>query len=71
LRVTKYYRVATLLHEDEYQFVKRVSELMQCSLAKAVSVCVVWARQNQNFRNLLKTLEEARKKGGEEECRGS
>jgi hypothetical protein len=69
--VTKYYKVTALLHEDEYAFVKRVSELMQCSLAKAVSVCVVWARQNQNFRNLLKTLEEARKKNAEEECRGS
>jgi hypothetical protein len=68
--VTKYYRVATLLHEDEYQFVKRVSELMQCSLAKAVSVCVVWARQNQNFRNLLKTLEEAKGKESEREWHG-
>jgi predicted PolB exonuclease-like 3'-5' exonuclease len=69
--VTKYYRVATLLHEDEYQFVKRVSELMQCSLAKAVSICVVWARQNQNFRNLLKTLEEAQRKESEREWHGS
>jgi hypothetical protein len=69
--VTKYYRVATLLHEDEYQFVKRVSELMQCSLAKAVSVCVVWARQNTNFRNVLKTLEEAKGKEDEREWRGS
>jgi hypothetical protein len=68
--VTKYYRVATLLHEDEYQFVKRVSELMQCSLAKAVSVCVVWARQNPNFRNLLKALEEAKGKESEKEWRG-
>jgi hypothetical protein len=68
--VTKYYRVATLLHEDEYQFVKRVSELMQCSLAKAVSVCVVWARQNPNFRNLLKQLEEAKGKESEREWRG-
>lgn len=65
--MTKYYRVATLLHEDEYQFVKRVSELMQCSLAKAVSVCVVWARQNPNFRNLLKILEETRRKESEKE----
>jgi hypothetical protein len=69
--MTKYYKVTGMLTEDEYKFVQLVSELMNCSLARAIGVCVIWARQNLNFRNLLKTLEEARKKEGEKEQRSS
>jgi hypothetical protein len=68
--MTKYYKVTGILTEDEYKFVQLVSELMQCSLARAIGVCVVWARQNTNFRNLLKTLEEAKGKESEREWRG-
>jgi hypothetical protein len=68
--MTKYYRVTGMLTEDEYAFVKLVSELMQCSLARAVGVCVIWARTNKDFQGLLRTLKETKEKGGEGEWRG-
>jgi len=65
--MTRYYRVTAVIHEDEYEFVKRVASLMQCSIAKAVSVCIVWARNNKSFTNLLDELEKAKKQRRDEE----
>jgi len=56
--MTKYYKVTGILHEDEYEFVLRVARLFGCSLAKALSVCVIWARQNKSFQELLKRIED-------------
>jgi hypothetical protein len=69
--VTKYYKVTGILTEDEYKFVQLVSELMNCSLARAIGVCVIWARTNKDFQGLLRTLKEAKGKEGEGEWRGS
>lgn len=69
--MTRYYKVTGILTEDEYKFVQLVGELMNCSLARAIGVCVVWARQNPNFRNLLKMLEEAKGKESERRWHGS
>jgi len=69
--MTKYYRVTAVLHEDEYEFVKRVSEMMQCSIAKAVSVCIVWARNNKSFTALLDELEKAKERRRDEQCGNS
>jgi len=54
----KYYKVTGILHEEEWAFVKRVSKAFGCSIAKALSVCIVWARQNKSFQELLRRIEE-------------
>jgi len=54
----KYYRITAVLHEEEWAFVRKVARLFGCSLAKALSVCVVWARQNPSFKELLRRIEE-------------
>ena len=65
--MTRYYKVTGLLHEDEYAFLKRVARAFGCSLAKAVSVCVIWARQNKSFQELLRRIEEELESTGSRE----
>ena len=64
--MTKYYRVTALLHEDEYEFVRQIAEAFRCSLAKAISVCVVWAKTQSPLPEVIKKLKEAETKGGRE-----
>jgi len=66
----KQYKVTGILDEQEYQFVVRVSKLMRCSLARAVSVCVAWAMDNQRLLGLLDLLEAARPKGAPDAVEG-
>jgi hypothetical protein len=54
------YRVTGVLDEEEYRFIVRVSKLMGCSLSRAISVCIAWAMDNDQFRSLLDFLEKAR-----------
>lgn len=58
-------RVTAILDDEEYRFVVRVSKLLRCSLSRALSVCVVWAMDNERFLGLLDLLERewARPKG--------
>jgi len=63
----KYFRITAVLHEDEFAFVKRVSKAFGCSIAKALSVCVVWARQNRSLQELLKKIEEEMQGTGSKE----
>jgi hypothetical protein len=57
------YKVTGVLDEEEYRFVVRVSKLMGCSLSRAISVCIAWAMDNDQFRSLLDFLEKARPRG--------
>jgi len=63
----KYFRITAVLHEEEWAFVRKVARLFGCSLAKALSVCVVWARQNRSFQELLRRIEEELKSAGSKE----
>ncbi len=53
----RYYKVTALLHEDEYAFVERIAKAFNASLARAINIAVVWARNNETFRNVLDMLE--------------
>jgi len=69
--MTRYYRVTALLHEDEMAFVKEVADAFKCSIAKAISVCVIWARNNKSLIEVIKQVKEAEKKWGTKEESGS
>jgi len=64
--VTKYYRVTAVLHEDEYEFVRQVAEAFRCSVAKAISVCVVWAKTQSPLPRVIEEIKKAETKGGRE-----
>jgi hypothetical protein len=63
-------KVTATLEDEEYRFVVRVSKLMRCSLSRALSVCVVWAMDNQRLLSLLDLLETARPWGAPDAVEG-
>jgi hypothetical protein len=58
----KYYRITSVLTEDEYRFGMRISRLMSCSRSRALAVCVAWAMDNERLRSLLDLIESVRPK---------
>jgi len=50
-------RVTAALQRDEYEFVVKISKLLRCSIARALSLCVSLARQHKSLTSLLDQLE--------------
>ena len=61
--MSRYYRITAVLHEDELNFVREVAETFGCSIGKAISVCVVWARMNKDLIKTLESVKAARLQG--------
>jgi len=65
--MSRYYRITAVLHEDELNFVREVAETFGCSIGKALSVCVVWARMNKDLIKVIESMKASREQGGTKE----